>query len=88
MQTKTWTVELLLSEEDGTTRARAVLHAAEGPGLVGHGVARRNPHDTEVAEIGDEVAAARALSGLAQALLGAAEVDITAVTNEQAFLPH
>ena len=37
--------------------------------LIGHGTARRNPHDSNVPVIGDELAAARALSSLSHLLL-------------------
>ena len=46
-------------------------------GQVRHeGTARRNPKDTDVPEIGEELAAARALSGLAHDLLEAAVADV------------
>jgi hypothetical protein len=80
MQTKTWNVSLFLTENDGTTTARAVLHAGSPQEITAYGRAYRNPHDMEVPEIGDEVAVARALNGLARTLMGAAEDDITALT--------
>jgi hypothetical protein len=82
MHTKTWTVKVFLSEEDRTTNARAVLHTGEAEELSAHGTASRNPHDPDVAEIGDEVATARALAALADTLLGTASADITAVTSD------
>jgi hypothetical protein len=45
-------------------------------------VARRNPADDNVAEIGDELAAARALSDLGHQLLVATACDIQAVTHQ------
>jgi hypothetical protein len=86
MHTKTWTVTVFLSEEERTTKARAVLQTGEAEELTAHGTASRNPHDPDVAEIGDEVAAARALAALADVLLGTASADITAVTSDPASL--
>ena len=52
----------------------------------GHGVARRAPKDNDIPEIGDEVAAARALHALADALLHTASDDIEAVVHEPVHL--
>ena len=87
MHTKTWTVEVFLSEEDDdTTHARAVLRCGEASDVVASGTARRNPHDAEVAEIGDELAVARALRHLSDRLLDSACSDITGVTGNPATL--
>src|SRR5215469_8613816 len=53
-----WPVEISLEEEDGQTRAEARL-AKDGVGMIGRGLARRNPDDQEVTQIGEEIAAAR-----------------------------
>ena len=73
--TQEWTVRLLLFEDEGTTKARAVVDTG-GASLTGHGVAHRNPADTDVPEIGDELAAGRAMHDLARQLVDAAERDI------------
>jgi hypothetical protein len=87
MIAKRWSVEVFLSEDDDrTTRARAVLHAETRPGIVGHGDARRNPDDRDVAEIGDELAAARALVDLGHQLLIVASQDIAAATGQSAAM--
>ena len=86
IKTKTWTVEVFLTEEDGMTHARAVLHSDTADGIEATGRARRNPADPSVPEIGDEIATARALSMLVHRLLAAAEGDIEAVTNETAHV--
>lgn len=78
MHTRTWTVNVYLSEADGRTHAEAVLTTDAGTELRHVAGARRNPGDREVAEIGDELAACRALSGLAHDLLEAATSDIEA----------
>ncbi|GAA2806382.1 hypothetical protein GCM10010522_25130 [Kribbella solani] len=44
-------------------------------------MAHRSPEDTEIPEVGDELAVARALSDLAHKLLHAAASDIEAVTH-------
>ena len=82
--TKTWNIEILLTEEDGMTLAHAVLHGRPGRLAEASGRARRNPRDPLIPEIGDEIAAARALSMLVHELLAAAEVDIEAATDESA----
>jgi hypothetical protein len=77
LSTQTWTVELLLSEHDGTTFAEARLHSGLPTALVATGEARLSPRDpVDVAEIGYELAAARALTKLGAALLNTAEADV------------
>jgi hypothetical protein len=83
---KHWTVDIYLSEEIGevsaVTHAEARLHTQDPTDLRGHGHARKHPKDANVPEIGDELAAARALSDLAHQLLHAAADDIQGVTHE------
>ncbi|WP_121257129.1 DUF1876 domain-containing protein [Nocardioides ferulae] len=87
MHTKTWTVEVLITEDEGTTRALARLHSESGAGeLVGRGSARVSPDDPDVPEIGDELAASRALTDLAGQLLGVSAADISAITHERVTL--
>jgi hypothetical protein len=81
MTTKTWTVQLTLDEEDDDTRADAALSLDPAMELRGRGVSRRNPRDESEPKIGDELAAARALSDLAHQLLAAAANDIEAKTH-------
>jgi hypothetical protein len=80
-----WPVEISLQEEDGQTRAEARL-TKDGAGMLGRGLARRNPNDQEVTQIGEEIAAARALSDLAHRLLNDAAGQIEGVTHERAQL--
>ena len=80
-----WPVEISLHEEGRETRAEARLTKQAG-GIVGRGLARRNPVDREVTQIGEEIAAARALSDLAHQLLGDAAGQIEGVTHERAHL--
>jgi hypothetical protein len=80
-----WPVEISLREEDRETRAEARL-TKEGMGMVGRGRARCNPDDREVTQIGEEIAAARALSDLAHRLLSFAAGQIEDITHERAHL--
>ena len=76
MHTRTWNVTINLSEQEGRTRAETILHTDAGPDLHHTAMARRHPQDRDVPEIGDELAASRALAGLAHDLLDAAIADI------------
>ena len=84
--TDDWLVSLSVAETDGQTRAEARLAVPGGDQLAGHGLARRNPADREVARIGAQIAAARALSDLAGQLLHAAAAAIEDSTHERARL--
>lgn len=84
---KSWSVQIDLGEHEGRTRAIARLHTGDRTSLTGTGSARLNPADPDVPEIGDELAAARALSQLAHALLEAAADDISGVLHESVDLP-
>jgi hypothetical protein len=80
-----WPVEISMHAEEGKTRAEARL-TKDGVGMIGHGLARRNPDDQEVTQIGEEIAAARALSALAHQLLSDAAGQIEDITHERAHL--
>jgi hypothetical protein len=67
-ETKRWTIQVSLSEKPDKTEAEAVLEA-DGRHLAGWGRARRSPGDPNVAQIGDELATARALNDLSHKLL-------------------
>lgn len=73
-----WKVRLHLFEEDGTTKAHAVLDTGTSV-LTGHGVAHRNPADPDVPEIGDELAAGRAMQDLGRQLVDIAGHDIEGI---------
>ncbi|HZN74578.1 MAG TPA: DUF1876 domain-containing protein [Micromonosporaceae bacterium] len=74
--TTAWTVELRFDEDTDHTQALAVLSGPGGRELRGRGQSRRNPVDRPVSRIGEEVAAARALSNLAHELLEYAAAEI------------
>ena len=80
---KNWRVELYLFEQDAVTMAHAVLHTDAPTALDSRGEVHRNPGDADVPEIGDEVAAARALRRLADRLLGVASADIGAIEGRE-----
>jgi Rv2632c-like len=83
---KRWTVDLFIDENDGHTYAEARLHSSADKPIIGVGRAALNPADRDVPEIGDELAAARALNDLGHRLLVAAAADISALTAEDVHL--
>jgi uncharacterized protein DUF1876 len=76
-----WRVAIEIGEHDGHTRAKARVcwrdQITEGIGM-----ARLNAEDRHVADIGEELAVARALSDLARRMMAATIHDIEAMTNE------
>ncbi|CAL9373522.1 DUF1876 domain-containing protein [Streptomyces pilosus] len=70
-----WKTRLHLFEDAGTTKARVVIDTGTAV-LTGRGAARRNPADPDVPEIGDELAAGRALQDLGRQLVDIAERDV------------
>jgi Domain of unknown function (DUF1918)/Domain of unknown function (DUF1876) len=74
-----WHVDIYLSEGDEGTAAHAVLHGVSQKLLDGRGTAVHRPDEANVPEIGNEVAVARALRGLADRLLATASDDMSAV---------
>ena len=72
-------MQIDIGEHEGMTRATAHLRTGDRTSLTGTGTARLNPADRDVPEIGDELAAARALSQLAHVLLEVAADDISGV---------
>ena len=81
-----WSVWLSVSEADGETNAEARLVMDDDVLRTGHGRARLNPADRQVAKIGGEIAVARALSDLAHKLLHAAASDVEGMTHERTHL--
>lgn len=87
MHTRTWNLHIDLFEEDTTTRAEAVLRTDSGTELRHVGYARRRPGDRDVPEIGDELAACRALSGLVHELFDATIADLQGNDPDNADVP-
>jgi hypothetical protein len=79
---RVWTVEVLFVESNDKTDAEALLQIGSDR-YAGWGRARRNPADAEVPQIGEELAAARALSDLAHKLLDAAATAIERLEGHQ-----
>lgn len=91
MNEKKWSVEIVIDEHDADeggsrTRAQARLRTRDTHTLVGVGLARRNPADTEIPEIGDELATARALADLAHQLIELTAADVEAATHNRVHL--
>ncbi|MBL0884864.1 dsRBD fold-containing protein [Myceligenerans indicum] len=83
-RTLTWQVEITLNESSGSTTAEATVRGIPEVRAVGH--ARKDPQDAEVPQIGDEIAAARALRRLADRLLAVAEDDVSAAVGHKAHV--
>lgn len=79
-----WSISLKLFEHgDDSCLARVTLDTGANV-ITAEGIARRNPHDAPIPEIGDELAAGRALVELGTRLLMAASDDIAAATRAHA----
>lgn len=88
--TTSWNVEIFIYDGEDHTTARASLVSGTGAGrrhtIEGTGHTTRNPHDTDVPEIGEEVAVARALRDLADRLLATASLDMTETLHHEVHL--
>jgi uncharacterized protein DUF1876 len=82
-----WTVDVSIDEHEGQTRATARLQWRDQQ-VVGVGTARLNPADRYVAEIGDELAVARALSDAAIQMMAVTAHDIESATHEPVTSLH
>jgi hypothetical protein len=81
LTTTRWDVQVFLSERDGTTHAEARLFSSRREHLSGTGTATLSSEDhVDVAEIGYELATARALQNLGERLLHVAQADIEALS--------
>lgn len=87
LRKKMWQVTMSVDEERQRTRA-VVEMRWRGNVLTGTGLARRNPADRDVPEIGDELAVARALSDLADQLFSMTACDINDITHEPTVIMH
>ena len=75
-------VQVTLATSGPETTAQAVLVGGAPDHLDAVGRARRNPEDSEIEVVGDEVAVARALHRLADRLIDTAEEQISDSTGE------
>lgn len=74
--TETAEIDMTFDEDALRTEARTSL-AIRGARFIGFGRARRNPADPNLLMVGEELAAARALSDLTQKLIEAAAETIS-----------
>jgi Domain of unknown function (DUF1876) len=70
-----WRVDVVFTEDDDVTRADAVIDVG-GSHYHGWGRSRRNPADPDLRRLGEQVAAARALSDLSMQLRRPASEEI------------
>jgi hypothetical protein len=84
--TKRSQVEIRIGEDGSETHAEVTVRTEDGTELRGEGTARCNPSDANVPKIGDEIAAARALSDLSHKLLHKAAGDLEAVVRKPVHL--
>lgn len=75
MSDQIWRVSVAFTEEGDRTRADAILELADER-FHGFGQAKRSPGDPSVRAIGQDLAAARALSAVSHQLLDAATARI------------
>ena len=87
MPDQTWQVVITFTEDGDRTRADAVLELASQR-FHGFGQARRAPEDPNVPIIGEDLAAARALSDLSHQLLHAAASRIEEFEGHPVKLGH
>jgi hypothetical protein len=74
-ESKVWTIEVVLEEDDYETEAKALLRGGDRE-LGGWGRARRDPRDPDRPRVGEDLAVARALSELSHKLVDAAASEI------------
>jgi hypothetical protein len=79
-----WHIEIEFDEDDKHTKAALLLRLPDGAELRARGHAMRNPADQPQPRIGEEIAAARALSDLTHQLLEKAATEISEVTHRPA----
>nr|WP_308294058.1 DUF1876 domain-containing protein [Streptomyces sp. UNOC14_S4] len=77
-----WETKIVIQEEGRESHAEATLSGKGAQRMVGHGSAKCNPLDENVPVIGDELAAARALSDLSHQLMRTAKQDIEEHTHQ------
>ncbi|MBT2493065.1 DUF1876 domain-containing protein [Streptomyces sp. ISL-96] len=80
-----WHIEMEFQEEDGRTRAAAMVRLGDGVELRAHGYAKRHPTDVEQMRVGEEIAGARALMDLASQLLGKAHDEIDEASGRSSY---
>lgn len=87
-QTRTWDLHVHIVERERETTADVLLTTDGGATITGRGTAHRNPRDTDMPEVGDELAVARALSQVTHKLLDAAAHRISRAEHRPVTLTH
>jgi hypothetical protein len=82
-----WHIDLDIDRSEIESEATATLRLPDNTRLTTRGHARRNPEDPDQAQVGEELAAARALNDLARRLLRKAAHEIEDATHAPAR-PH
>ncbi|MGF1429086.1 dsRBD fold-containing protein [Kitasatospora sp. LaBMicrA B282] len=80
-----WDVELGFEEDGTTTLCQARLIGDRAPAVLGRGEAQRSAVDRPAPRIGEELAAARALTALARQLRAQADGEIGEVNRNPAY---
>ncbi|MFI6585394.1 DUF1876 domain-containing protein [Embleya sp. NPDC050493] len=80
MQIVGWHIEMEFKEDGKRTEAAALLRLRDGTELRSHAHASRFPDDPDQPQVGEEIAAARALTDLTRQLLDKAAGEIEATT--------
>ncbi|MEU1299775.1 DUF1876 domain-containing protein [Streptomyces shenzhenensis] len=83
----TWRIELDIEQTDDESKATASIRLPDSTRLSSHGKSRRHPDDPVRTQVGEELATARALNGLAQRILRKAAHEIEQSTHQPAH-PH
>jgi len=81
-----WHIEVEFEEDDTHTKAALLLRLPDATELIARGHSKRNSADQPQPRIGEEIAAARALSDLVHQLLDKAADEITEVTHRPATI--
>lgn len=81
MQIVGWHIEMEFKEDGKRTEAAALLRLRDGTELRSHAHASRYPDDPDQPAVGEEIAAARALTDLTRQLLDKAAGEIESSTN-------
>jgi hypothetical protein len=86
MQSVGWHIEVEFTEDESHTTAASLVRLPDGTEMRARGHAKRNPADPLQPRVGEEIAAARALSDLVHQLLEKAAGEIEQETHKPAHL--
>lgn len=86
MQAVMWETTLSFQEDTDRTEATVTLRFPDGSMLHAQGRAKRNPDDPARPRVGEEIAAARAMSSVVHQLMERAAAELEEATHEPAHL--